>query len=86
MLQVQAFSASLSAHAANEWLHNEASRGKAITSITATESVSLDSIGRRRCSYTVWIIYEESAEEQETGQPQSLSSKAYPHRRAGCSL
>lgn len=74
MLQVQAFSASLSDHAANaanEWLRNEAPRGKAITSITATESVTLDSIGRRRCSYTLWIIYEEPAEEQETGQPPS---------------
>jgi hypothetical protein len=64
MLQVRAFCASVPTHAAdaaNKWLRDEA-HGKAITTITATESVTLDTLGRRRCSYTLWIVYEESAE------------------------
>lgn len=66
MLQIQAFSSTIPNHAAdaaNEWLRDQATRGKAITSITATESVTLDSIGRRRCSYTLWIIYQESVDQ-----------------------
>lgn len=62
MFQVRAFSASeptSAADQANEWLRDQGTATKAIESITVTESASLDSLGRRRPSYTVWVVYQE---------------------------
>jgi hypothetical protein len=62
MFQVRAFSASepsSAAEQANEWLRDRGTESKAIESITVTESASLDSLGRRRPSYTVWVVYRE---------------------------
>lgn len=62
MLQVLSFCSSVpdrAAKEANEWFREETTRSRRIISVTATESASLDSLGRRRPSYTVWVVYEE---------------------------